>query len=1024
MVFCTYCGQSFTRDEHLERHILTHTNVKPFKCFTCHMSFARRDLLQRHYTVHGRDQNNQEGLPVTGIIPKSAGRTPIACSNCAKTKTKCDKKFPCSRCAGRNLRCTLRPTRRASKNVNRIVNGEGAGSGNSSENGNGGESQNASSGNSPARDTQSQAPNPQASPGQPQQPQQLPNGQPQPQPQSQNQTQTQTQAQVRPPSAPHSTPHSRNPSISQSVQQLQNPTPEEKPINLPVSSTPPFFEHSPTNGLPASLPPSMLSPLPTPVNGFVSQTPMSGYDDFLGTVRAGSSDNGSSPPFQFDPWGAGSMGTDFDAMRIDPSMSLMSMSMEINMGAPGDTLLGMIPEMSPPQGFGPVQTPIQTPRMDNSFSDLEMGSSAAMFYPHRQSSIADAGVPDLGAIIAAQDGWNVFRCTPTIPATSCPMTAKLNLEHLERSLKNHEGWSVWRPSWDEADFQLGEHVTVAGLHEATRDKLLAITQSFLHKALDIHREGMSSSPSNSGESPGSTASNFILLPPAHVLEYFLRSYANSFERYYPTSPCGVLDANELMRNCNDKASSLLILMQIAQGAMVIPSIEARWLTGGLTEACRISLFDCIEKNIILAGDPIVLRAALLFTVQAAWSGDKWQMDISMGQRGMYFAMLRHSGILEPRHVLNPHMNGNATTETLWREWIQQESRSRLIYSWVMVDQDLSLFHDTAPLFSVTEFGAPMPDADRLWEAKTATGWSEHYNQIHEFSQSHFSVGSGVRPMSLRDLFRHFLDDEIITQNMPLTPMHLRLLLHPLQTMVCQYSQLLSCFSDSTPSRQRARVVTEASTRVRLEEVQALLSRWYLLFERYTKSTANPMCPMMQSNLVMWHLISLNAVTNFSEIERFARREGVDGSFQQMNWFHKRCISDVHEAVYHAGQVLRIVKGMPRGVRPPWWPGSIYRAAMVLWMDSTFNEATTPSPQQFQPSRFDVAVDSLPAEHPAIVRYSARREGIPVLTKRDGSVVHLNHGFHVLTHCIDVIDEGVATRFSDGIRGKLERLARG
>jgi uncharacterized Zn-finger protein len=59
MVFCTYCGHSFTRDEHLERHILTRmlnghvyrgrtsltisdTNVKPFKCFTCHMSFARR----------------------------------------------------------------------------------------------------------------------------------------------------------------------------------------------------------------------------------------------------------------------------------------------------------------------------------------------------------------------------------------------------------------------------------------------------------------------------------------------------------------------------------------------------------------------------------------------------------------------------------------------------------------------------------------------------------------------------------------------------------------------------------------------------------------------------------------------------------------------------------------------------------------------------------------------------------------------------------------------------------------------
>jgi len=117
-------------------------------------------------------------------------------------------------------------------------------------------------------------------------------------------------------------------------------------------------------------------------------------------------------------------------------------------------------------------------------------------------------------------------------------------------------------------------------------------------------------------------------------------------------------------------------MMIAQGAMTIPSIEARWLTGGFTEACRISLFDLIEKNIIMAGDPIVLRAALLFTVQAAWSGDKWQMDIAMGQRGMYFSMLRHSGILDVRPPATPHTNGNISTDALWKDWLQQESRSR------------------------------------------------------------------------------------------------------------------------------------------------------------------------------------------------------------------------------------------------------------------------------------------------------------------------------------------------------------
>ncbi len=38
---------------------------------------------------------------------------------------------------------------------------------------------------------------------------------------------------------------------------------------------------------------------------------------------------------------------------------------------------------------------------------------------------------------------------------------------------------------------------------------------------------------------------------------------------------------------------------------------------------------------------------------------------------------------------------------------------------------------------------------------------------------------------------------------------------------------------------------------------------------------NPTCAVMQANLVMFHLISLNAVTNFSEIERLVCREGFD-----------------------------------------------------------------------------------------------------------------------------------------------------
>jgi hypothetical protein len=345
----------------------------------------------------------------------------------------------------------------------------------------------------------------------------------------------------------------------------------------------------------------------------------------------------------------------------------------------------------------------------------------------------------------------------------------------------------------------------------------------------------------------------------------------------------------------------------------------------------------------------------------------------------------------------------------------------------MVDQDLSMFHDTGPLFSVTELGAPMPDADPLWQAQTASEWSENFNHVHAFSNGFSSVGSGARPPSLRDLFRNFLDDEIVIQDIQevhLTPMHLRLLLHPLQTLVCQYSQLLSCFSDSLTSRSRNRALTAASTRVRLEEVQALLGRWHDLAKRYMK--VNPICPMMQANLVMFHLVSMNTVTNFPEIERLARREGIDGSYQQMIWMHNKCLSDVQEAVVHAGQILRLVREMPRGIRPPWWAGAVYRAALVLWTDSlAHNESLSPNHQgQYQSSAATFAVDRLPADHQTIIRYMSRKEGNPTLTKLDGSPVPLDNGFAVLSHCIDVIDEGVSTRFSDGIRAKLDKLSRG
>ncbi|KAM0333330.1 hypothetical protein ACHAQA_001991 [Verticillium albo-atrum] len=659
----------------------------------------------------------------------------------------------------------------------------------------------------------------------------------------------------------------------------------------------------------------------------------------------------------------------------------------------------------------------------------------------------ESRIPEFEVVIAAENSWPLARCNPPIYSSTCPRTAIVHLECLERKCKEEGTWSSLEKYIDTVDWDASDFATVVPMTSRTRDRMLAITQSFLHKALDVHRGGISNYSKSGYSSPNDFS--FIVLPPPKILEYFLRSYVRSLSYYYPLVVAGCVDPNEML--INNQASTLLVLLMIAQGASAVPMAEARYLAAGLIETCRISLFDIIEKDVELSADPVALRCALLFTTLGAWSGDKWLMDIAMGQRGMYLSMLKHAGMLEPQPSMIPALNSATSSELQWRAWLHRELQNRLVYNWVMADQELSLFHDTPPMLAITDLQCPLPSPEALWMSSSSEQWFANVQNIYGPSTSASPQGPtpSLTP-SLHDLFQDFLHDNLARRQESLTPHQLRLLLHPLQSLLCHLRQMLSCFPDALSSRcATSRAVTKSSTMLRLEEVQALLQKWYELTMAIYK--ANPNCETTRCNLVLFHLISLNAVSDFPEVERLARREGIEGSFWGLSMRHKRCIFNREEAVFHCGQIMRLVRAMPLDRRPCWWSAAVYRATLILWADSiarldpnfqaTQQQAPSGSasptsshaqeqcrPENIAPTSLSldaciVVIDQVTPEDPALIGYLwSGGEGTAMLTRRDGQTISLDKASDVLEYGVGIIDEGLTCRIGDGIKRKLASLS--
>ena len=396
-------------------------------------------------------------------------------------------------------------------------------------------------------------------------------------------------------------------------------------------------------------------------------------------------------------------------------------------------------------------------------------------------------------------------------------------------------------------------------------------------------------------------------------------------------------------------------------------------------------------------------------------------------------MLRSVGLLDFQYARPSRDECRANPAKVWKEWKVQEGklrcdlirllhilrpalkicRLRLVVSWVFIDQELGLFLDQAPMLSLSCIRTNMPDCDQLWETDSSAEWQRNIDRA--------SDSQDMPRMSIRDLFRFFMDGELANSNACLSLTQLRLLLHPLQSLVIHLQQILSCMPDGNGTRKAPQAMTKSKTLVRLEEVRSLLGHWYSLASRGSRQMTH-CSPAMHANLIIYHLINLNTLVCLPEIETFARREAKMAQLQPHPILKLDCAENAEQVFFHCGQILRLIRLMPEDVRPPWWPAAVYRAALATWITSmTKARARSLLSSLGRDTYHPFAIDAVTPEDPTLVRYLHTGEGQPMFSKGNGTMVSLEIPHNILVHWVGLLSEKCTTRFQDAIRNKLTTL---
>ncbi|KAB5550747.1 hypothetical protein GE09DRAFT_1000401 [Coniochaeta sp. 2T2.1] len=500
--------------------------------------------------------------------------------------------------------------------------------------------------------------------------------------------------------------------------------------------------------------------------------------------------------------------------------------------------------------------------------------------------------PALGPLSGSSENTSSNSTDPCRPAAMCTEAFRNSHWRFRPSVNDHAGaedHNLSLPSAPidhaspESRISLDRRVTCAKLGVAARDRILAMVVE-------------SCRPENLSRAIAS-------FPSVELLETLFQ--------YYLTSPIARADSyiHSATFDPNEKRPELLAAMAAA-GAILTSDLTLTKLGYAIQECVRLAVPKHWERDNTLVRDLELLQSFLITLEMGIWSGRSRQVEIAESFLQPVLTMLRRDARLRRSGYPKTVICGDESSHELrglWKTWVHHESFKRLTFRVLQHDTNTSMALLVNPLISYAEVQLLLPDSDDMWSASSV----EHWKVAYLFAQN------SPKAMTVADI----MDNPEVLHchgNVVDAVMMAQAFLSCSWSLAWEYIQL-SNMQRTRPQRWNALLMTS-----RREELLKLLDHFRISMNTYI--------PLEEDVVMRLELILLHLHMPFEDLQLFAGMEGPDQARVVypaiLAWARSE---SARKSMWHAGQIIRAAKGLPRTTLQGPAAIMVYHASLALWV---------------------------------------------------------------------------------------------